>query len=74
MLHEKPFGQKTALQAADYLRQLSDSELVSIATLLRRIERNIEDVRDNGESTMVYKCKPIIVFEDEFTPIINLVH
>lgn len=74
MLHEKPFGQKTALQAADYLRQLSDTELVSIATLLRRVGRNIADVKDNNAGTMVYKCKPIIMFEDEFTPIINLIH
>lgn len=74
MLHEKPFGQKTALQAADYLRQLSDSELVSIATLLRRINRSVVDVKDNKDGTMVYKCKQIIVFDDELTPIENLVH
>lgn len=74
MLHEKPFGQKTALQAADYLRQLSDTELVSIATLLRRIGRNIAEVQDSKAGTIVYKCKPILMFEDEFTPICNLIH
>lgn len=74
MLHEKPFGQKTALEAADYLRQLSNSELVSIATLLRRISRSVVDVIDTNAGTKVYKCKQIIVFDDELAPIESLVH